>query len=110
MDFREYQELAHSTSLNTEINGDKLVYPILGLANEAGEVAGKLKKLFRDKNGVVDDEFKKMISSELGDVLWYLSETAIQLDIDLSTIATINIDKLFKRKEEGKIKGSGDNR
>jgi NTP pyrophosphatase (non-canonical NTP hydrolase) len=110
MNFEEYQTRSHTTSLNTQIGDSSIVYPILGLTNEAGEVAGKLKKLFRDKNGIIDQDFKNMMIGELGDVLWYLSETCTQLGIKLSDIAVANIDKLESRKDRGVIKGSGDNR
>ena len=110
MTFTEYQYRAHATSLNTKIGDSTIVYPVLGLANEAGEVAGKLKKLFRDKNGIVNQEFKDMMIGELGDVMWYLAETCTQLEISLSDIADANILKLESRKARDVIKGSGDNR
>jgi len=110
MNFEEYQTRAHATSLNTKIGDSTIVYPILGLANEAGEVAGKLKKLFRDKGGIVDQEFKDMMIGELGDTFWYLSETCTQLGISLESIADSNIQKLESRKARNVIKGSGDNR
>ena len=108
--FDTYQQLAHSTSLNTEIHGDKVLYPALGIADEAGEIAGKFKKLFRDKGGEYDEMFKADIVKEMGDVLWYLAETATQLDISLEEIATKNIDKLLSRKERNVLQGDGDNR
>ena len=108
MEFSKYQSQAHTTSLNTKIGNDSLIYPVLGLSNESGEVAGKFKKLFRDKNGIVDDEFKKIITGELGDVLWYLSEICSQLNISLDDIANHNIEKLFDRKNRNVIKGDGD--
>jgi len=110
MNFKEYQIRAHNTSLNTKVGDSTVVYPILGLTNESGEVAGKLKKLFRDKNGVVDQEFKDMMTCELGDVLWYLAESCTQMGIELSDIAESNILKLESRKARDVIKGSGDNR
>jgi NTP pyrophosphatase (non-canonical NTP hydrolase) len=108
--FNTYQVIAHSTSVNTEIHGDKVLYPALGIADEAGEVAGKFKKLFRDKGGKYDDEFKAVIVKEMGDVLWYLAETATQLGLQLEDIATANVDKLLARKDKGTIHGDGDNR
>ena len=50
-----------------------IVYPTLGLVNEAGEVAGKIKKIFRDKEGVIAEEDRAALKDELGDVLWYLT-------------------------------------
>jgi NTP pyrophosphatase (non-canonical NTP hydrolase) len=108
--FDEYQVLAHSTSQNTSINGDCVMYPVLGLGDEAGEVLGKFKKLFRDKGGKYTDEFRSDIKKELGDVLWYISEISTQLEIPLSEIAQGNINKLFDRKERNVINGSGDER
>jgi NTP pyrophosphatase (non-canonical NTP hydrolase) len=110
MNMKHYQSLAHTTSLNTKIGNDTLAYPVLGLANEAGEVAGKLKKLYRDKNGIVDDDFRDMMIGELGDVLWYLAETCSQLNITLDLVAKENLSKLFSRMEKGTIKGNGDKR
>jgi NTP pyrophosphatase (non-canonical NTP hydrolase) len=108
--FDAYQEVAHSTSLNTDIHGDKVLYPALGLSDEAGEVAGKFKKLFRDKGGEYNLEFIKDIKKELGDVLWYIAEIATQLEIPLSHIAEENLDKLLSRKQRDQIQGDGDNR
>ena len=107
--FREYQIVAARTAVYPEI-GHSVVYPALGLANEAGEVLGKIKKIFRDKGGVFEDADKKVISKELGDVLWYISQVANELGIDLEDVAEQNIHKLLDRKERGVIQGSGDER
>ena len=85
------------------------LYPAMGLNGEAGEVAEKLKKLWRD--GTPDlGTFQADLTKELGDVLWYVSETARQWGIPLETVARANIDKLASRKERNVIHGSGDNR
>lgn len=110
MKFIEYQEKAHGTSLATKIGESTFLYPVLGLVNEAGEVAGKIKKLYRDGGGIVTPEFKEMLRGELGDVLWYLSEVCTQLDITLDQVAIENIAKLESRKARNVIQGSGDNR
>ena len=107
-EMNEYQRLASETSMETNIGGSPIIYPILGLTNEAGEVAGKLKKLFRDKGGIADAAFINDITGELGDCLWYISETCTRLGIDLSVVAEKNIQKLQDRKARGKIQGSGD--
>lgn len=90
--------------------GDKIIYPTLGLGNEAGEVQGKVKKVLRDFGGVFDDENKAKIADELGDVLWYLTATAEDIGYSLEEIALMNIEKLTSRRERGVIQGSGDNR
>ena len=104
-DFSEYQKETRQTAIYPK---DKaLEYLCLGLASEAGEVAGKLNKVIRD----TPEEFpKKDMISELGDVLWYLARIADERDVDLSNVAQGNINKLRDRKNKGTIKGSGDNR
>ena len=109
MDFNKYQKLSKKTGIYPVI-GKKFVYPTLGLTDEAGEVAGKIKKIFRDKKGRVSPEDKKEISKELGDVLWYLSQLATELGLSLDQVAKDNLEKLFSRLRRGKLKGSGDNR
>lgn len=110
MKFREYQEKATKTALYPRVADYGWVYPALGLANEAGEVNGKLKKVIRDNNGILDDERRNEISKELGDVLWYIAQLATELEIDLDEVAEANIAKLASRQERGVLKGSGDNR
>ncbi len=109
MDFSEYQAKASSTATYPVI-GDAVIYPTLGLANEAGEVAGKIKKIFRDKGGVLADADRTALKAELGDVLWYLAQLATELNLSLDDIAEHNIAKLLDRKSRGKIRGDGDDR
>jgi NTP pyrophosphatase (non-canonical NTP hydrolase) len=87
-----------------------IVYPTLGLANEAGELAGKVKKIFRDKGGIISEEDRQALKYELGDVLWYLAQIATELDLDLQDVAEANLEKLFSRLARGKIQGEGDYR
>jgi len=63
------------------------VFPVLGLVGEAGEVAEKIKKVLRDNEGKIEEEQKKEIKKELGDVLWYLSQLATELGLSLTDIA-----------------------
>lgn len=109
MDFDTYQRESRRTAIYPAI-GHAVVYPTLGLANEAGEVAGKIKKVFRDKNGVFGDAERDALKGELGDVLWYLAQVASELDLSLDDIASANIAKLLSRLERGKLGGDGDNR
>jgi len=88
-----------------------LEYLALGLTSEAGEVAGKVKKLIRDGEDVEGFEMKKIaIASEVGDVLWYCAMMAKEVGVPLNTIMKENLEKLHSRKERGKLSGSGDNR
>jgi NTP pyrophosphatase (non-canonical NTP hydrolase) len=109
LDFDQYQREAGLSAIYPD-RFDNLYYPALGLAGEAGEVCEKIKKIMRDKNGRVSEEDQQLLVKELGDVLWYVSALADELDVFLGDIASTNIEKLLSRKERGKISGSGDNR
>ena len=107
--FSEYQRESRKTW--GEIQTDHpIVYPTLGLVNEAGEVAGKIKKIFRDKNGVISDTDREALKQELGDVLWYLTQICTELDLTLEEVAEGNLTKLFSRLERNQIRGDGDER
>lgn len=82
-----------------------LEYLALGLASEAGEVAGKVKKIIRDGHGDADE-----IAKEIGDVLWYAAMLSNRIGKSLDTIAEFTLAKLADRKARGKIGGSGDTR
>jgi len=109
MDFNEYQKKSRKTAIYPKI-GKNFIYPTLGLAGEAGEVAEKIKKILRDHNGKMNVGHKQEINKELGDVLWYVSQIASELNLNLSQVAENNLEKLFSRYKRNKLKGSGDNR
>jgi NTP pyrophosphatase (non-canonical NTP hydrolase) len=109
MTFDDYQRLSRVTAKYPPI-GHAVIYPALGLTNEAGEVAGKIKKVFRDKEGVIGDADREALKAELGDVLWYLAQIATELGLSLDDIAQHNLNKLMSRLERGKIGGDGDAR
>jgi len=83
----------------------RLIENTLGLVGEAGEVAEKIKKLFRD--GVVDED---AIKKEIGDVVFYATALANYFNGNLQEVIDINVDKLDGREARGTIQGSGDNR
>jgi NTP pyrophosphatase (non-canonical NTP hydrolase) len=87
-----------------------LAYPALGLAGEAGEVAEHAKKAIRDDAGVVTEERRQAMAKELGDVLWYVSQLASELGLELDEIARANVEKLLSRQRRGVLSGSGDER
>lgn len=87
-----------------------VLYASMGLAGEAGEVANKVKKIIRDKDGVVGAFERNELADELGDVLWYVAQLAERLGFTLDDIAKINHDKLTDRARRDAIKGSGDDR
>ncbi|MFA5777255.1 MAG: nucleoside triphosphate pyrophosphohydrolase family protein [Parcubacteria group bacterium] len=109
MDFKEYQEKSRKTALYPD-KDNNFVYPTLGLSGEAGEVAEKIKKVIRDKDGIIDDVTREEIKKELGDVLWYVAQLATELGLSMDEIAQKNIEKLLSRMERGVLQGSGDNR
>lgn len=116
MDLDEYQQKALDTLLyNTE---EHLTY---GLAAEVGEVMSLMQKAARHDPRYYSEEadhffgdytplFKEMIFAELGDCLWYLACLASHHGFPLAAVAQHNLNKLEKRKAEGKIQGNGDNR
>ena len=109
MNFSDYQTKSRATAKYPVI-GHAVIYPTLGLTNEAGEVSGKIKKVFRDKDGRISEETRQALKAELGDVLWYLAQIATELDLSLEEIAEHNLEKLLDRQARGKIHGDGDNR
>jgi NTP pyrophosphatase (non-canonical NTP hydrolase) len=86
-----------------------LCYSVLGLANEAGEVAGVLKKALRD-DGAITDGVRSKLNKELGDTGWYQAETATNAKLSLEYVVETNLNKLSDRAERGVLQGSGDNR
>ena len=88
-----------------------LEYLALGLTSEAGEVAGKVKKIIRDGADIEDYELKKIaIAAEIGDVIWYCAMLAKEVGVPLNDIMKDNLKKLHGRKVRGTLHGSGDNR
>lgn len=113
MTLNEYQTQARATA-DYPLLGENLVYPALGGAEEAGEIAGKVKKLWRNKgktSGVdLTQEEKDALIKEIGDELWYLAADCSELGITLQYAAEVNLDKLADRQARGVIKSEGDNR
>ena len=97
MTINEYQSLAMRT-LNPDLDKkDVLINGVMGLCGEAGEAIDLVKKHLHqghplDREGII---------RELGDIAWYLAETAYALDVDLETVLQGNIDKLRRRYPEG---------
>lgn len=109
MNFTDYQEQASRTVAYPRV-GDNYVFPTLGLAGEAGEIANKVKKIERDHAGVVTEEVRASIAGELGDLLWYVAALCTELRLDLDEVASENLRKLSIRAENGLLGGSGDTR
>ena len=97
MTVNEYQKLA-MTTLNPELNKkDVLINGVMGLCGESGEAIDIVKKWLAQGHELD----KQKLAKELGDIAWYLAETATALDLDLEDVFAANIDKLRKRYPEG---------
>ena len=105
----DYQLESRSTARYPDA-GNNLIYPTLGLTGEAGEVADKVKKLIRDRGGVMEQQFKEDLALELGDVLWYVAQLSTELGLSLEQVASANLSKLKSRSQRGTLQGEGDHR
>ena len=93
----EYQKKA-MTTLNPALSKqDVLLNGVMGLCGEAGECIDLVKKHLHQGHPLD----REKLSKELGDVAWYLAETAWALDISLEDILRGNLEKLQKRYPQG---------
>jgi NTP pyrophosphatase (non-canonical NTP hydrolase) len=109
MTFREYQLEAKRTCAFPD-KENTFIYATLGLVGETGEVAEKIKKIWRDKNKQVTDEDRLEVKKEMGDVLWYLSQLAEEIGINFDDVAQTNLEKIQSRLKRDVLHGAGDNR
>ena len=112
MEFDEYQKKAAKYDLfeAADVGEVGFLEKVLGLVGEAGETADKIKKILRDKDGVVSDEDRDLVVKELGDTLWYVAAISRYLGVNLSEVAEGNIEKLESRYQRNKLHGAGDER
>lgn len=97
MDLDHYQSLAARTRNAALDQRGQLLDAAAGLAEEAGEVLGTIRKhLFQDRP--LDRE---AITRELGDALWCLSTVAGTLGLSLGDVAHTNLAKLQQRYPDG---------
>lgn len=109
--FDGYQRISRETAIYPERNKIQgLLYVALGLCGESGEVADQIKKILRDDGSQIKPERLEKIKSEIGDCIWYLAQICSELELNFSDVACKNLEKLFKRKDEGKLNGDGSNR
>jgi NTP pyrophosphatase (non-canonical NTP hydrolase) len=104
LSFKDYQTDAIGFAVYPS-QGDNIVYPALGLAGESGEVANQIKKVLRDDKGKVTESRRADVIDELGDCLWYIANLAEELNVDIETIAHLNIRKLRERRKQDLIHG-----
>jgi NTP pyrophosphatase (non-canonical NTP hydrolase) len=120
MNLNDYQTAARKTAM-----GNSLDHFVHGLTEEAGEVAGVMKRFHRgdEKYHTVrpshmkaeaprhmSDFAKEKLLDEIGDVLWYIAMIADELETTMEDVAQRNINKLADRKARNVITGTGDNR
>jgi NTP pyrophosphatase (non-canonical NTP hydrolase) len=103
MKLSDYQIFTRSTAIYPKHR--ILEYLGLGIASEAGEIAGKIKKQIRD-----DVDLKDQIRAELGDVFWYACRLCDELGFDAEDVIEENKKKLEDRQKRNVLGGSGDNR
>ena len=97
MTINEYQKLA-MTTLNPALSETEvLLNGVMGLCGESGEAIDLVKKWMMQGHELD----KAHLAKELGDVAWYLAETATVIGYDLETILQANIDKLKARYPDG---------
>lgn len=113
----DYQTAARRTAM-----GNSLDHFVMGLAEEAGEVAGVMKRFHRGDEKYsqiivgsytatgLSPSAKEKLIDEIGDTLWYIAMIADELEVPLEEVAQRNINKLADRAARKVIKGSGDNR
>ena len=109
MNFEEYQKSAYQFA-----EYEDRIYPVLGLAEEVGELTTFFAKDKRGDYMFMDEEelVRRMRAAkkEVGDVLWMLAAICTDMNWSLDQIAMENIAKLTSRKLENTIKGEGDDR
>lgn len=106
MNIDEYQKLTRETAVYPDDQATN--YLTLGLNDEAGEVAGAVKKHKRGDYGT--KEMRERVAAEAGDVLWYWVRLLDELDLSAAEVMEHNAEKVLDRKDRDEIKGDGDNR
>ena len=92
INFNQYQKEAFDL-ISEDGRKDMVLNGVLGLAGESGECCDIVKK-----NRFQGHELnKEHLIEELGDVMWYIAETASGLGVTLEEVALYNLDKLHKR-------------
>ena len=97
MTINEYQKLAMTTQNPALSERDVLLNGVMGLCGESGEAIDIVKKWLAQGHELD----KAHLAKELGDIAWYLAETATALGLTLEEILQANIDKLRARYPEG---------
>ena len=106
MNIEEYQDIAYTFAEYPDA-----LYPVLGLAEEVGELTRVYSKAVRGDSRYVTEEegftdyALERLRDEISDVLWMLCAIASENNMSMNDIAKLNIEKLTNRKVRGVIKG-----
>lgn len=107
--FQEFQNLAAQYIPTVECVPD-LAYAVMSLTGEAGEVAEKVKRIYRGDTSAKAINYDDEIVKELGDVLWCVAAICTALNTPMEYAARVSLRKMEDRRKHGTLKGSGDNR
>lgn len=95
---RQYQAEATTTDqvpLTDAASQEAMMVPLLGLAGETGSLLSEFKKYLRQ--GDIYKPFEQQVTEELGDILWYVSNIATKMGLDMEEVARLNLAKLDDR-------------
>lgn len=81
-------------------NIERLLTAGVGINAEGGEFLEIVKKMiFQGKPWNADN--KDHLVTELGDLMWYVMQACIALEVSIDEVVSRNVDKLMKRYPEG---------
>ena len=83
-------------------NIERLLTAGVGLAAESGEFLEIVKKMVFQGKPWNDDNREHLII-ELGDVLWYVAQACMALEVDFDEVVETNVKKLEKRYPGGEF-------
>jgi NTP pyrophosphatase (non-canonical NTP hydrolase) len=96
IDFKDSLDIMQENGIEPQ----RLLTASVGLSGEVGEFNDIVKKLiFQGKE--IDDDTKKHLKSELGDICWYMAQAIIALDSSWEEVFDINVGKLSDRYPGG---------
>lgn len=113
MDITDYMHQTRKTAVygsGVNTKQEQILYCMLGLVGETGEIAEKLKKKLRGGGKLEEFIDDPIIAKELGDVAWYWARLCDELNWDTSAVLEMNVAKLLSRLKRDKIHGEGDDR
>lgn len=88
MNINEYKTEARKTAIYLTDRRNSVIYPLLGLIGETGEIAGKIKKMMRDDHHVMSEKYVDDIRAEIGDCAWYVANLCDDLGISMTMKST----------------------